>query len=143
MLIVEDDAEFAKIELAMARERGFKGIVATRGDVGVAHAHEYKPDSIILDMKLPVQDGWQVLDHLKRHPETRHIPVHVVTGAADGGKQLALRAGAVAFLAKPVEKERLDAAFAEISRPWINSGPKVQGPVPTKPFAPSTELFFT
>jgi hypothetical protein len=114
VLIVEDDADFAKTELEMARARGFKGIVATRGDTGVALAHEYRPDAIILDMKLPVQDGWAVLDHLKRHPDTRHIPVHIVSGVVDGGTQEALRAGAVAVLEKPVEREALDAAFGEI-----------------------------
>ena len=104
VLIVEDDADFARTELAMARERGFKGIVAVRGDEGVALAHEYRPDAIILDMGLPVQDGWQVLEHLKRHPETRHIPVHIVSGGVqNGGVQDALRAGAVAVLEKPVE----------------------------------------
>ena len=111
MLIVEDDADFARTELAMARERGFKGIVAVRGDEGVALAHEYRPDAIILDMGLPVQDGWQVLEHLKRHPETRHIPVHIVSGGVqNGGVQDALRAGAVAVLEKPVEQAALDDA---------------------------------
>jgi CheY-like chemotaxis protein/signal transduction histidine kinase len=115
VLIVEDDADFAKTELAMARERGFKGIVAVRGDEGVALAHEYKPDAIILDMGLPVQDGWQVLEHLKRHPETRHIPVHIVSGGVqNGGVQDALRAGAVAVLEKPVEHSTLDAQYAKI-----------------------------
>ena len=115
VLIVEDDVTFAKTVLEVARERGFKGIVALRGDVGLALAHEYKPDAIVLDMQLPVMDGWAVLDHLKRHPDTRHIPVHVVTGA-ENGKHSALRAGAVAFLEKPVEKSRLDEAFQHISR---------------------------
>jgi hypothetical protein len=115
VLIVEDDADFASTELAMARERGFKGIVAVRGDEGLALAHEYRPDAIILDMRLPVQDGWQVLDHLKRHPETRHIPVHIVSGGVDnGGVQQALRAGAVAVLEKPVEPSRLDATYGKI-----------------------------
>ncbi len=114
VLIVEDDPDFARTVLEVARSRGFKGVVAVRGDAGLALAHEFKPDAIVLDIKLPVMDGWTVLDHLKHHPDTRHIPVHVVTGAEDG-KQNALRAGAVAFLEKPVEKERLDAAFAEIS----------------------------
>ena len=115
VLIVEDDADFARTELEMARERGFKGIVAVRGDEGVALAHEYKPDAIILDMRLPVQDGWQVLDHLKRHPETRHIPVHIVSGGVEnGGVQEALRAGAVAVLEKPVEHDR--ARRARIAR---------------------------
>ena len=114
VLIVEDDETFARTVLEVARERGFKGIVALRGDAGLALAHEYKPDAIVLDMALPGMDGWAVLDHLKRHPDTRHIPVHVVTGA-ENGKQHALRAGAVAFLEKPVEKSLLDEAFSQIS----------------------------
>jgi HAMP domain-containing protein/signal transduction histidine kinase/DNA-binding response OmpR family regulator len=114
VLIVEDDATFAATVLAVAREQGFKGIVSLRGDAGLALAHEYKPDAIVLDMALPGMDGWAVLDHLKRHPDTRHIPVHVVTGG-ENGKQNALRAGAVAFLEKPVEKSRLDDAFSQIT----------------------------
>ena len=58
VLIVEDDAPFARTVLEMARERGFKGIVALRGDAGLALAHEFKPDAIVLDMDLPVMDGW-------------------------------------------------------------------------------------
>ncbi|MDX6476393.1 MAG: hypothetical protein QOH95_1904, partial [Gaiellaceae bacterium] len=115
VLIVEDDEDFAKTELELARRRGFKGIVAVRGDEGLALAHEYKPDAIILDMRLPVRDGWDVLDHLKRHPETRHIPVHIVaSGVENGGVQEALRAGAVAVLEKPVEHEVLDSTYAKI-----------------------------
>src|SRR5262249_43403837 len=106
VLIVEDDVDFARTELELARLRGFKGIVATRGDFAVALAHEYPPDAIILDVKLPVQDGWQVLEHLKRHSETRHIPVHIVSGTVDEQRsQEALRSGAVAVLLKPVGKE--------------------------------------
>jgi CheY-like chemotaxis protein len=112
VLIVEDDPEFAKTELEVARQRGFKGIVALRGDSGLALAHEFKPDAIILDMALPVMDGWSVLDHLKHHPETRHIPVHIVSGG--NGRQIALKAGAVAFLEKPLTKEGLEDAFADI-----------------------------
>jgi HAMP domain-containing protein/CheY-like chemotaxis protein len=112
VLIIEDDADLAKTELEVARDRGFKGIVALRGDSGLALAHEFRPDAIILDMKLPVMDGWTVLDHLKHHPETRHIPVHIVSGA--DGRQQALKAGAVAFVEKPITKEGLDEAFGEI-----------------------------
>jgi HAMP domain-containing protein/CheY-like chemotaxis protein/signal transduction histidine kinase len=116
VLIVEDDADLARTELAVARERGFKGIVALRGDSALALAHEYRPDAIVLDLKLPGMDGMELLDHLKRHPETRHIPVHIVTGHhGDDGRQNALRAGAVAFLEKPLTKEALDAAFGEIT----------------------------
>jgi CheY-like chemotaxis protein len=112
VLIIEDDAEFAKTELEVARTRGFKGLVALRGDSGVALAHEFRPDAIILDLKLPVMNGWTVLEHLKHHPETRHIPVHIVS--AGDGRQNALRLGAVAFREKPITPEDLDEAFADI-----------------------------
>src|SRR5207249_11595033 len=112
VLIVEDDADFARTELDVARERGFKGLVALRGDSGLALAHEFKPDAIILDMNLPVMDGWTVLDHLKHHPDTRHIPGHIVSGG--NGRQNALKAGAVAFLEKPISKEGLEETFSEI-----------------------------
>ncbi len=121
VLIVEDDPDLARTELEVARDRGFKGIVAIRGDSGLALAHEYKPDAIILDMKLPVMDGWVVLDRLKHHPETRHIPVHIVS--AGDGRQNALKAGAVAFLEKPISKEGLEDTFGEI-RNFIDRGLK-------------------
>src|SRR5947207_917984 len=113
VLVVEDDVAFAKTVLEVARARGFKGLVALRGDSGLALAREFSPDAIVLDMALPVMDGWTVLDHLKHHPATRHIPVHIVSGA--DGRANALRAGAVAFLQKPLEKEQLDSMLEEIS----------------------------
>src|SRR5207302_10789898 len=101
VLVVEDDPVFARTVLGVARSRGFKAIVAQRGDAGLALAHEFKPDAIVLDLKLPVMDGWTVLDHLKHHPDTRHIPVHVATGTEDG-RQVAPRPGAVALRGTPV-----------------------------------------
>src|SRR5205085_2419570 len=78
-----------------------------------ALAHEYRPDAILLDIGLPVVDGWTVLDRLKRHPDTRHIPVHILSGG--NRRHDALRAGAVAYLEKPATRDALDAAFTEIS----------------------------
>jgi CheY-like chemotaxis protein len=116
VLIVEDDPDFARVELGMARERGFKGVVATRGDEGIRLAREVRPDAIILDMRLPVRSGWQVLEQLKRDPETRHIPVHIVSGGVEnGGANDALRAGAVAVLQKPVAQATLDEQFGRIA----------------------------
>jgi HAMP domain-containing protein/CheY-like chemotaxis protein/GAF domain-containing protein len=112
VLIVEDDAGFAGTVLEIARERGFKGLVALRGDTGLALAREFRPDAIVLDLSLPVLDGWTVLDRLKRHPATRHIPVHIVSAVAEG--QPALLAGAAAFLQKPASHEALQEVFGEI-----------------------------
>nr|MBA2332158.1 response regulator [Actinomycetota bacterium] len=112
VLIVEDDPGFARTELAIARERGFKGLVALRGDTGLALAREFRPDAIVLDLSLPGLDGWVVLDRLKRHPATRHIPVHIVSGTDEG--QPALLAGAAAFIQKPASLEELESVFRGI-----------------------------
>ncbi|HYD52262.1 MAG TPA: HAMP domain-containing protein [Gemmatimonadaceae bacterium] len=113
VLIIEDDQNFAKILLDMAREKGFKGLVALDGDAGVKTAHAFGPDAITLDLDLPNVDGWAVLDRLKRHPGTRHIPVHIVSGVQE--RQQGLRAGALAYLEKPVTKEALEESFGKIA----------------------------
>ncbi|HKG94893.1 MAG TPA: response regulator, partial [Gemmatimonadaceae bacterium] len=112
VLIIEDDFNFARVLLDMAREKGFHGIIALDGDEGINLAHEHKPDAITLDIDMPGTDGWEVLDRLKHHPETRHIPVHVITGIER--RQQGLKAGALAYLEKPVSKEALDEAFGRI-----------------------------
>ncbi len=118
LLIVEDDLKFAGVLLDMARDKGFLGIVAEDGDAAIALSHAYKPDAITLDVHLPTVDGWQVLDRLKHHPETRHIPVHIISGTDK--RHEGLRAGALAYLEKPADKEGLDDAFARI-RTFIDS----------------------
>jgi CheY-like chemotaxis protein len=109
---VEDDERFAGVLLEMAREKGFHGIVALDGDEAVRLAHEYTPDAITLDIDLPGTDGWTVLDRLKHHPDTRHIPVHIISGVDK--RHEGLKAGAIAYMEKPVDKERLDEAFLRI-----------------------------
>jgi CheY-like chemotaxis protein len=113
LLVIEDDLKFARIMLSMAREKGFKVVVATRGDTGIALANELTPDAITLDIQLPVVDGWAVLDRLKRNPRTRHIPVHVIS-VVDRTQRGAV-VGAFAYLEKPVSKDALDGAFEHIS----------------------------
>ncbi|MBD2777469.1 HAMP domain-containing protein [Iningainema tapete] len=112
LLIVEDDTKFARILLDMARQHGFKGIIAQSGSVGLAMAREFQPSAIILDIGLPGLDGWTVLDRLKHHPNTRHIPVHIMT--VEEGKQRGLRQGAIAYLQKPVSSEALHQALTKI-----------------------------
>jgi len=114
LLIIENDANFAKVLLGMAREKSFKGIVSLDGDQGLVLAQEYRPDAITLDIDMPGMDGWKVLERLKHNPHTRHIPVHIISGVER--RQQGLKAGAIAYLSKPVTKEALDDAFARISR---------------------------
>ncbi|MDF2774246.1 MAG: ATP-binding region ATPase domain protein, partial [Geminicoccaceae bacterium] len=112
VLIVENDLNFARVLLDMAREKGFMGIIALDGETGISLAHEYKPDAITLDIDMPGLDGWQVLDRLKHNADTRHIPVHIISGV--DRRQQGLMAGAIAYLEKPVDKPKLDEAFAHI-----------------------------
>jgi CheY-like chemotaxis protein len=114
VLVVENDLTFAKVLLEMAHERGFKGLVALDGRTGIDLAHQYQPDAITLDIDMPGVDGFAVLDRLKRHPDTRHIPVHIISGV--GRRHEGLKAGAIAYLEKPVSAEALDAVFARIDR---------------------------
>ncbi|HEX9578232.1 MAG TPA: response regulator, partial [Myxococcales bacterium] len=112
LLLVEDDVKFGRIMVGMAREKGFKAVVATRGDTGLALANELQPAAITLDIQLPVVDGWVILDRLKRNPRTRHIPVHVIS-VVESKKGAAM--GAFAYLEKPVSKEALEGALTHIS----------------------------
>jgi signal transduction histidine kinase/CheY-like chemotaxis protein len=115
LLLVEDDPIYAAILVGLARERGFRAIVATRGEVALALAREHRPDGITLDLSLPDMDGWTLLDLLKRNPETRQIPVHVITGRRDD-RRLSLRLGAVATLQKPASREDLVAALEQVAK---------------------------
>jgi CheY-like chemotaxis protein/GAF domain-containing protein len=121
LLIIENDANFAKVLLEMAREKGFKGLCALDGEGGLKLAHAFEPDAITLDIDMPGMDGWAVLDRLKHHPQTRHIPVHIITGIRE--RQQGLKSGALAYLEKPVTKETLDESFARISN-FIESSVK-------------------
>ncbi|WP_232317006.1 response regulator [Paenibacillus sp. D9] len=112
LLIIEDDADFAAILLQIARRRGFKAIVAFQGDQGLALAHAYKPDAILLDTDLPVLDGWSIISRLKSRPELRHIPVHVIS--TEDRDQQTLSLGALSFWKKPNGPEELEAAFLDI-----------------------------
>ncbi|HYP29930.1 MAG TPA: HAMP domain-containing protein, partial [Blastocatellia bacterium] len=112
LLIIEDDVNFARILLDMARDKGFKGIVALRGDTALALAQKYTPDAITLDIRLPVVHGLAVLDRLKHDPNTRHIPVHIISLMED--VQVGLKMGARVYLKKPVTKEGLTNALNNI-----------------------------
>jgi hypothetical protein len=114
LLIVEDDVAFARILLDLARSNGFKGIVALRGDVGLALARSWKPDAITLDLQLPIVDGWNVLDRLKHDPATRHIPVHIIS--VMDNRHRSLSQGAIAHLQKPVTKDTLEEALTNIKQ---------------------------
>lgn len=117
LLIVEDDENFAEILKAYAIEKGFEPILAHSGDTGLELATTELPDAIVLDVMLPVMDGWTILKKLKANPATQHIPIHMMS-AGDEKPAKAKKEGAIGFLKKPVEKEKLDNAFELLSKQY-------------------------
>ncbi|MFQ5427649.1 MAG: response regulator [Thermodesulfobacteriota bacterium] len=112
VLIIEDDPRFTKILIELAREKGFKGIVAGEGKTGLHLAEYYRPSAIILDIGLPDIEGREVLKKLKGNPRTLHIPVHVISAMDISGD--VLEKGAAWFISKPASLEELDMVFNKI-----------------------------
>jgi HAMP domain-containing protein/CheY-like chemotaxis protein/signal transduction histidine kinase len=109
LLIIEDDQHYARVLLNLARDRGFKVIHAKTGADGLALARKYRPTAVSLDVFLPDMLGWTVLNQLKRDPETRHIPVQILT--IEDERQYGLERGAFSFMTKTVTTESLETAL--------------------------------
>ena len=103
-LVVEDDAASAKLLRVYLTQGGFRVVVAGAREA-VHRAKELRPAAITLDVLMPEMDGWEVLQSLKADPETRDIPVVIVTVVDQ--KELGLGLGAADYLIKPVNHEAL------------------------------------
>jgi CheY-like chemotaxis protein/signal transduction histidine kinase/HAMP domain-containing protein len=112
LLIVEDDPHYARILVDLARDKGFKALLAMRGDDALNLATQYQPTAVSLDVFLPDMLGWTVLSQLKQNPLTRHIPVQIVS--LDEDRQHGLARGAFAFVNKPTTREGIDEALSRI-----------------------------
>jgi HAMP domain-containing protein/CheY-like chemotaxis protein/signal transduction histidine kinase len=112
MLIVEDDPHYAHILIDLAKEHGFKVLIAGKGADALTLAQEFRPTAISLDVFLPDMLGWTVLSQLKQNPLTRHIPVQIVT--LDEDRQHGLSRGAFCFVTKPASTESIEVALSRI-----------------------------
>jgi HAMP domain-containing protein/signal transduction histidine kinase/DNA-binding response OmpR family regulator len=112
VMIVEDDPRYAHILLDQAHTHGFKGLVAMRGDDAMGLVNNYALAAVSLDIFLPDMLGWTILSHLKQYPDTRHIPVQIVT--VEEERQHGLGRGAYAYLNKSGTSERIGEAFANL-----------------------------
>jgi HAMP domain-containing protein/CheY-like chemotaxis protein/signal transduction histidine kinase len=112
LLIVEDDPHYARILVDLARDKGFKALLAMRGDDALNLAKQYQPTAVSLDVFLPDMLGWTVLSQLKQNPLTRHIPVQIVS--LDEDRQHGLARGAFAFVNKPTTREGIEEALSRI-----------------------------
>jgi len=112
ILIVEDDTYFAKALIDYTRSKGYKAVSAVRGDEALGLALQYKPVGILLDIQLPVKNGWQVMEELKANVKTRPIPVHIMS--SHSVKKESLIKGAIDFVDKPVTPEQMEEIFTKL-----------------------------
>ena len=123
ILIVEDDTNFAIALLKFARLQNYKGVIVVRGDQALSAAMQYRPAAILLDVQLPVKDGWKVMDELKSNPQTKPIPVHMMSSLHV--KKESLMKGAIDFINKPVAMEQMTDVFNKIEEALKKSPQKV------------------
>ncbi|MGH8199364.1 MAG: HAMP domain-containing protein, partial [Steroidobacteraceae bacterium] len=109
LLVVEDDPHYARVLLDLARRKSFKVLVAGTGERALSLAAKHKPTAISLDIFLPDMLGWTVLNQLKRNPQTRHIPVQLLT--VEDERQYGLERGAFSFVTKTITTESLEEAL--------------------------------
>jgi HAMP domain-containing protein/signal transduction histidine kinase/DNA-binding response OmpR family regulator len=117
ILIVEDDPNFARLLLEIAREQGFKGMITMRSATALVMTQKYRPSAIFLDICLPGDSGWTVLDRIKHSSDTRHIPV-IIFSMKDARKR-AEKLGAIAYHHKPIEREALIEVITDLKN-WLD-----------------------
>jgi CheY-like chemotaxis protein len=112
LLVVEDDVNYARIIVDMARAKGFKVLVGSNAEEALELASDCRPDAITLDIQLPGMHGLALLDLLKNEPATRHIPVQIISVADELPRRR--RKGALGQLKKPASQEKVNESIDSI-----------------------------
>ncbi len=108
ILVVEDNEMNRDMLSRRLMRKGYEVIIALDGEEGVAKAQAEAPDLILMDMSLPVLDGWEATRRLKAAPETHAIPIIALTAhAMAGDREQALAAGCDDYDSKPIEFQQL------------------------------------
>jgi DNA-binding response OmpR family regulator len=115
ILIVEDDADVARLLSARLKSAGYEALIAVDAIQGVQFSHRQKPDLIILDLMLPAGDGLSVVENLRLSAYSSRIPIIVLTGIKDEDyKNKAMEKGVSAYFQKPYNADELLSAIKDI-----------------------------
>lgn len=121
LLIIEDDTNFARALVDFSHKNDYKVVTTVRGDLGIELAEKYMPRAILLDIELPVKNGWQVMEEIKSNPATRHIPVHIMS--SHEVKRESITKGAIDFIRKPMALEQIGQIFNRVEKA-LSAGPR-------------------
>lgn len=121
ILVIEDDDDIRTVLVAFLKRGGYETIVAVDGKDGLRRFYSDRPDLVVLDISMPVMDGWQVLERLR---EVSEVPVLILSAAAQERDKLrGLRSGADDYITKPYSAEEL-LARVEVALRRVNSVPE-------------------
>jgi len=121
VLVIEDSLVIQRLIEVCLRPAGFQVELRADGPSGLEAARGWKPDVVVLDVGLPVMDGWEVLSHLREDPGMDGVKVLVLTAhAQDQTRERAVKSGADGFLTKPFRPDELRSAVIELARPMLS-----------------------
>jgi CheY-like chemotaxis protein len=122
VLIVDDNDDNRDLYAQYLLHKGYRVATAQDGQSGIEQAEQLLPDVIVMDLSLPVMDGWTATERLKKGRMTRRIPVVALTGhALDASRKRAAAAGADEYLTKPILPENLLAVLVQFLRRSANA----------------------
>jgi CheY-like chemotaxis protein len=114
VLYVEDEKDVREPISQMLKFLGYEVECAINGQAGVEHAERWRPDIILMDIRMPVLDGIEATRILRNNPSTEDIPIFILSAYTNAKTRQACElAGASGFFAKPIDIEKIDAAIKE------------------------------
>jgi two-component system response regulator len=115
VLVIEDNRDNMTLVTDMLELLGYDVVGAKDGQTGIELALSENPDLILMDLSLPILDGWTVTHRLKQNPDSQHIPIIALTAhAMTGDQERALRAGCNDYIAKPISMPELKIKIAKL-----------------------------
>lgn len=121
-ILVVDDVEFNRDLIVQLLEGEYEVIEAADGEEGVKRAAQEKPDLILMDLGLPLLDGWEATKRIKAHSELKHIPVIAITShAMVGDERRAREVGCDEYITKPIDEDELRRKIDKLIEPRLNS----------------------
>ena len=122
ILLIEDNEESRDALSRRLQRRGYDVVTASDGEQGVLMAKSESPDLLLLDMNLPVLDGWQAAQLIKADPATQHLPIIGLTAhAMAGDREKALAAGCIDYHTKPVDFAQLMAQIEQVLKKGVTA----------------------
>ncbi len=114
IMVVDDDADVLKMCDVVLEQAGFDRALANSGEEAISLLEKVRPAVIVLDLRMPGMDGWSVAALIRKHERTARIPILALTGIMENVEDAARRAGATAFILKPLDPRRFVAAVKRL-----------------------------